>query len=51
MLRKWILTSESLRVPQQWEAIALGEDRNKNGKRIPEMVRDSDNGKEGKEAQ
>jgi hypothetical protein len=34
VLRKGILTSESLRVPQQCEATMLGEDKNKIGKRI-----------------
>jgi hypothetical protein len=41
MLRKWILTSEPLRVPQQCEATMLGEDKNKNGKRIPEIVKET----------
>jgi len=41
MLRKWILTLESLRVPQQCKATTLGEDKNKNGKRIPEIVRET----------
>jgi hypothetical protein len=35
VLRKGILTLEPLRVPQQCEATTLGEDKNKNGKRIP----------------
>jgi hypothetical protein len=29
MLRKWALTSESLRAPQQCEPTTLGEDKNK----------------------
>ena len=41
MLRKGILTSESLREPQQCEATTLGEDKNKNGKRIPETIRET----------
>jgi hypothetical protein len=35
VLRKEILTLESLRAPQQCEANTLWEDKNKNGKRIP----------------
>jgi predicted phage tail protein len=35
VLRKGILTSESLRASQQCKATALGEDKNKNIKRIP----------------
>jgi hypothetical protein len=35
VLRGGILTSDSLKAPQQCEAIALKEDKNKNGKRIP----------------
>jgi hypothetical protein len=30
-----------LRAPQQCEATTLGEDKNKNGKRIPETVRET----------
>jgi hypothetical protein len=41
MLRKGILTSESSRAPQQCEVTMLGEDKNKNGKRIPETVRET----------
>jgi hypothetical protein len=41
MLRKGILTSESLRAPQQCKATTLGEDKNKNGKRILETVRET----------
>jgi hypothetical protein len=41
MLRKGILTSDPLRAPQQCEATTLGEDKNKNGKRIPETVRET----------
>jgi hypothetical protein len=39
MLRKGILTLESLRVPQQCEATMLGEDKNKNGKRVLETFK------------
>jgi hypothetical protein len=38
VLRKEILTSNPLRAPQQCEATMLGEDKNKNGKRIPNIV-------------
>jgi hypothetical protein len=41
VLRKGILTSDPLREPQQCEATTLGEDKNKNGKRIPEIVRET----------
>jgi hypothetical protein len=41
VLRKGILTSEPLRAPQQCEATMLGEDRNKNRRRIPEIVRET----------
>jgi hypothetical protein len=41
VLRKEILTSDPLRENQQCEAIALGEDKNTNGKRIPETVRET----------
>jgi hypothetical protein len=41
VLRKGILTSDPLREPQQCEATALGENKNKNGKRIPEIVRET----------
>jgi hypothetical protein len=41
VLRKGILTSEPLRVPQQYEATLLGEEKNKNGKRIPETVKET----------
>jgi hypothetical protein len=41
VLRKEILTSDPLRAPQQFEATARGEDKNKNGKRIPEIVRET----------
>ena len=41
VLRKKILISESLRAPQQYESIMLGEDKNKNGKRVPETVKES----------
>ena len=39
VLRKGILTSDPLRTPQQCEATTLGEDKNKNGKRILETIR------------
>jgi hypothetical protein len=39
VLRKGILNSGPLRVPQQCEATTLGEDRNENGKRVPETVK------------
>jgi hypothetical protein len=41
MLRKGILTSESSRIPQQCEATRLGEDKNENGKRIPETLKET----------
>jgi hypothetical protein len=41
VLRKGILTSKSFRAPQQCEATTLGEDKNKNGKNIPEIVRET----------
>jgi hypothetical protein len=41
VLRKGILTSDPLRAPQQCEVTMLGEDKNKNGKRIPETVRET----------
>jgi hypothetical protein len=41
VLRKWILHSDPLRAPQQCEATALGEDKNKNGKRITKTVRET----------
>jgi hypothetical protein len=41
LLRKEILTSDPLRAPQQCEVTTLGEDKNKNGKRIPEIVRET----------
>jgi hypothetical protein len=40
VLRKGVFTSDHLREPQQCEATALGEDKNKNGKRIPETIRE-----------
>jgi hypothetical protein len=39
VLRKWILTLDPLRAPQQCEATTLGENKNKNRKRIPETIR------------
>jgi len=41
VLRKEILTSDTLRAPQQCEATTLGEDKNKNGKRIAEKLRET----------
>jgi hypothetical protein len=41
VLRKDKLNLESLRAPQQCEATALGEDKNKNGKKILETVRET----------
>jgi hypothetical protein len=41
VLRKGILTSDPLREPQQCEVTTLGEDKNKNGKRIPKTVRET----------
>jgi hypothetical protein len=41
VLRNGILTSKSLRAHQQCKVTMLGEDKNKNGKRIPEIVRET----------
>jgi hypothetical protein len=41
VLREGILTSDPLRAHQQCEVTMLGEDKNKNGKRIPETVRET----------
>jgi len=41
VLRKGILISKPLRVPQQCKATTLGEDKNKNGKMIPEIVKET----------
>jgi uncharacterized protein (DUF111 family) len=41
VLRKGILTSKPLRVPQQCEATTLREDKNKNGKKISEIVKET----------
>jgi hypothetical protein len=41
VLREGILTSDSLEAPQQCEATMLKEDKNKNGKRIPETIRET----------
>jgi hypothetical protein len=41
VLIKGILTSDSLRVPQQCEATTLREDKNKNGKSIPETIKET----------
>jgi hypothetical protein len=39
LIREEVLTSNSLRARQQCEVTMLGEDKNINGKRIPETVR------------
>jgi hypothetical protein len=41
VLRKGILTSDPLRAHQQCEVTTLGEDKNHNGKRFPEIVRET----------
>ena len=41
MLSKGILTLDPLRAHQQCEVTTLGEDKNKNGKSIPEIVRET----------
>jgi hypothetical protein len=41
VLRKGILTSDPLREPQQCEVTMLEEDKNKNGKRIPKTIRET----------
>jgi hypothetical protein len=41
IVREGTLTSESVRAHQQCEVTLLGEDKNKNGKRIPEIVREA----------
>jgi hypothetical protein len=41
LLRKEIITLDPLRSPQKCEATALGENKNKNGKRIPKIVRET----------
>jgi hypothetical protein len=41
VLREGILTSDSVKAPQQCEATVLKEDKNKNGKRILEIVRET----------
>jgi hypothetical protein len=38
--REGTLTTESVRAHQQCKVTLLGEDKNKNGKRIPEIVRE-----------
>jgi hypothetical protein len=41
VVREGILTSYLLRAHQQCEVTTLGEDKNKNGKRNPETVRET----------
>jgi hypothetical protein len=41
VLRKGILTSNPSRAPQQCKATTLGEDKIKNGKRIPKIIRET----------
>jgi hypothetical protein len=41
LLREGMLTSKPLKEHQQCEVTTLGEDKNKNGKRIPETVRET----------
>jgi hypothetical protein len=41
VVREGILTSNSLRTHQQREVTMLAEDKNKNGKRNPEIVRET----------
>jgi hypothetical protein len=41
VLIKGILTSDPLSTPQQCEATTIGENKNKNGKRIPKTVRET----------
>ena len=41
VLRKGILTPDPLRAHQQYEVTTLGEDKNKNGKRIPKTVKET----------
>jgi hypothetical protein len=41
VVREGILTSNPLRAHQQCELTMLGEDKNKNGKRITEIVRET----------
>ena len=41
LLRGGILTSNPLRAQQQCEVTTLGEDKNKNGKRIPKTFRET----------
>jgi hypothetical protein len=41
VLREGILTSYPLRAHQQCEATTLGEDKNKNGKRMPDTIRET----------
>jgi hypothetical protein len=41
VLRKGILASDSFREDQQCEVTMLGEDKNKNGKRIPKIDRET----------
>jgi hypothetical protein len=52
VLRKGILTSYSLREPHQCEVTTLGEDKNKNGKKIQETDTETQiTRKKGKESQ
>jgi phosphohistidine phosphatase SixA len=41
VIKEGILTSNPLRAHQQYEVTTLGEDKNKNEKRIPELVRET----------
>jgi hypothetical protein len=41
LIREGILTLNPLRAHQQCEVTMLGEDKNKNGKRIPKTVRET----------
>jgi hypothetical protein len=41
LLREEILNSNPFIEQQQCEVTALGEDKNKNGKRIPETIRET----------
>jgi hypothetical protein len=41
LIKEYVLTSNPLRAHQQCEVTTIGEDKNKNGKRIPEIVRET----------
>jgi hypothetical protein len=41
IVREGTLTSESIRAHQQCEVLSPGENKNTNGKRIPEIVREA----------